>query len=138
MVVPSSRHTLQRCGWHVEIGYGLRDHDSGPKFLGLGVGESGQLPARDPGRKPEIVLDLRARTRLASWGTRLDDQRIESLGRGVDGRGKARRPGADDDDIAHVPLVDAIVEAETIGELAVARALQDHLARTDHHGQLGR
>src|SRR5262249_42588834 len=115
-----------------QLGGTLRDHDVGAELLGLGVRASGQLLARNPGRKSKIVLDSRARSCLPSGRTGLEDQRVESLRGRVDGSCQTSRAGADDDDIALVSLVDPPIEAETVGNLLIAGVLQHGLATADH------
>jgi hypothetical protein len=62
--------------------------------------------------------------------TGLDDQRIESFGSRVDGGRKTGRFGADDDDIAQVVPVDALVEAETVGNLRSAASARPRRSRS--------
>jgi len=60
----------------------------------------GQLAAGDPAREAEVVLDPRRRAGLPAQGDVLDDDHVEPFGCSVDGGGQARRPGADDQQIA--------------------------------------
>src|SRR5215471_1205043 len=98
----------------------------------LGVGASGQLSTRNPGWKSKVVLDSRARARLSSRRTRLDNQHIESLGGRVNAGRKARWSGADDDEIAPMGVIDPHIEAETVGDFLIAGILQHRLAAADH------
>src|SRR6266446_10468362 len=58
---------------------------------------------------------------------------LESLRGAIHGRGEARWPCAYDHQIAHLCLVYRLVEAETVGDLAIRRITQDGFAAADHH-----
>src|SRR5262249_57794325 len=57
-----------------ERGRVARDQNLGAELLGLRERASGELLAGDAGRKPEAVLDSRARPRLPSRGIGLDHE----------------------------------------------------------------
>ena len=63
----------------------------------LGDRPARQLRAGDPRREPEVVLDPPRRARLAAERGALDDERLEALGRAVDGGAEPGRTAADDD-----------------------------------------
>src|SRR5438309_3138205 len=60
----------------------------------LGHGAARELGAADPGGEAEVVLDPARRSGLAPERGALDDERVESFGRAVDGRRQSRRAGA--------------------------------------------
>ena len=95
----------------------FRDHDLGAEFLRLCVGAPRELLTGNAGRKAQIVLDFRARSGLSARRIRLQHEDIQSLRRTVHRSCEARRSGADDDDVAHMRLVDCVVEAEAVGDL---------------------
>ena len=90
-----------------------------------------------PVGKPEVVLDPRARSRLTAGGVRLDHEHVEPLRRPVDCRRQAGRAGADDHHVAHVRLIDGVVEAEALGDPAVARVAQHGIAAADEDRDVG-
>jgi hypothetical protein len=63
------------------------------------VRQSGELAAGDPLRETGVVLDARARARLAARGVALDHERPQALRRCVHGCRQPCRPGADDHDV---------------------------------------
>jgi hypothetical protein len=118
--VPSSKLTPKGQSLARQLRGAFRDHDVSTKLPGLGIGTFGQVPARNPHWKSKVVFDIRARARLASGRTALEDERIESFGSRVDRGRKASRSAANDDEVAQVIPVDAHVEAETVGDLLIA------------------
>ena len=129
---PSSIWTAYGCRSQVSCVAPFRDHDLGAEFLRPARTRApGQLLPGDAGGKAEIVLDPRARAGLSARRVRLQHQHIETLRRAVDGRGQARRSGADDDDIAHVRLIDRVVEAEAVGDLLIGRVPKHDVAAAD-------
>ena len=108
---PSSISMAYGLRSHVEPRGAFRDHDLRAELLRLRVRAAGELLARNAGRETEIVLDPRARAGLAARRVRLQDQHVQPFRRAVDRRREPRRPGADDDDVADVRLVDRVVEA---------------------------
>ena len=63
---------------------------------------------------------------------RFEHQNIESFGCGVHRSRQPRRTGADDHQIAHVRLIDRLVETKTLGDLRIPRVTQDGLATANH------
>src|ERR671935_1444853 len=59
----------------------------------------GELGAGEARRKAEVVLDPRARARLAARGEALDHERAEALRGGVDRRGEPGRATAEHHDV---------------------------------------
>jgi mRNA-degrading endonuclease toxin of MazEF toxin-antitoxin module len=80
------------------------DQELRPQAPRLAVGAVGQIDATDPIGKAGIVLDPRARARLAAGSMDLDDQRSQSLRGRVDRRPQTRRPGTQDDQVVVVVL----------------------------------
>ena len=65
-------------------------------------------------------------------------EHVEPFRRAVDGRRQAGRPGADDDDVAHVRRIDAGVEAEAARRsLRLLGIAQHGVAATDHDRHVG-
>ena len=95
-------------------------------------GAAGQLGARDPGREAEVVLDPPRRAGLAAERGAFDDQRLETLGRGVDRRPEARRTAADHDDVDLLASRELEPDTERAGELA-ARRVSQLGAAGEHH-----
>src|SRR5262249_38273836 len=56
--------------------------------------------SRNARRKPQIVLDPRARPRLPAGGARLEDQHVEPLRGRIHGGSEAGRAGADHHEVA--------------------------------------
>src|SRR5262245_58324765 len=81
----------------------IRRRGSRVELAGLGHRPARQLRARDPRRKPEIVLDPPRRAGLTSEGCALDDEGVEPFGRSVDGRAEARGAAADDKEVDLLP-----------------------------------
>src|SRR5258707_15559871 len=75
-------------------GGGAGGDEFGAELFGLLARPLGQLAARHPVRKPEVVLDPRALARLAAGRGAFDEHRAQTLGGAVDGGGPARGPPA--------------------------------------------
>ena len=106
------------------------------ELLRLRIRARGELLSGDPGRKAQIVFDLRARTGLSTRRVRLQDQHVEPFRCPVDGRRKARRSGADDDQISNVCGVDRFVEAKAPRNLLIAGVPQCGGATADQDGHV--
>src|SRR3954468_14100790 len=65
----------------------------------LGDGAARELVACDPRREAEVILDPSRRTRLPAEPSALDDERVQALGRSVDGGAETGGTGADHDQI---------------------------------------
>jgi RNA polymerase sigma-B factor len=76
-----------------EIATGSRSAEA----RGLHARPLGQLRARDAGREPEVVLDARRGAGLAAHGDRVEEHRVQPLGRRVDGGTESGGSGADHD-----------------------------------------
>src|SRR5215470_18231054 len=121
----------------IEARDAVRDHHLGTEFFGLRDGARGELLPGQASRKPKIVFYLRARRGLPAGKLGLDYERVETFRCGVHRSGKARRAGADDDQVADVTFIDARVESETLGELLRSRAAKHLAADTaDNNGNL--
>src|SRR5262245_14839711 len=116
----------------------VRNRDLCAELLGLVVGARHQREAGDPGRKTEVVLDSRGRTRLPAEGTALKHQYREALRGRVDRGRQARRAGADDRDVVAPRCVDALDHAEAAREVALTRIPQKAPVRADDDRQLAR
>ena len=96
---------LERPGRHVDAA-DLGRAQLGIEALGLGPHDAHELGAHDPVDEPGVVLDLGRQHQLAAGlvagrrGLALEDERLELGPRRVQGGGEARRPAADDDDLA--------------------------------------
>src|SRR6266550_4279964 len=115
----------------------LRDHQVRAEFQRLRVRARRQLLTRDPGGKPEVVLDPRARSGLSSRSTSFQHQHVEAFRCRVHSCGETRRSGSDDHRVVHLRLVYWLVETETISDIAIARIPQNDLAAADNYGDFG-
>ena len=88
-----------------------------------------ELGAADAGREAEIVLDPARRARLAAEPAALDDERVEPLGRSVDGRAETRRAAPDDHEVDLLARSELEPDAERPGHLAGRRIAQLRAAR---------
>ncbi len=105
----------------------------GPELPSLGVRCRGELVPRDAGGEPEIVLDLRARARLPAGRRGFHHEYVEPLGSAVDRGREAGRPGAHDDEVPGFRDVHRRVEAQTVGDLLIARIAEDLVPPADEH-----
>ncbi len=112
------------------------DHHLGAELLGLGVGAIRELLPGDAEREAQVVLDARARAGLPAGGAGVEHQHVEAFRGAVDRGGQAGGPGADDDDVAHVPDVDGDVETQTVGDALVVGVAQHGVTATDEHRHL--
>ena len=95
-----------------------------------------ELGAADPGREAEVVLDPARRARLAAEPAALDDERVEPLGRSVDGRAETRRAAADDHEVDLLARSELEPDAERPRHLAGRRIAQLRAAGQPHQRQL--
>src|SRR5438132_1846644 len=109
----------------------------GAEFLCLSVSARRQLIAPDTGGKTEVVLYSRAGPGLSSGRAGFEHHYVESFRCRIHGRRQSRRSGADDHSVVHLRLVDRVVEAETIRDIAIARIPQNDLAAADQYGDIG-
>ena len=100
-------------------------------------GPASEFGAGDSGGEAEIVFDLGARSGLSARRLRFDHQRLEPFGRRIDGGCEPGGAGADDEDIAHLGFIDAFVEAEALGDLAVRRVAKHGSPAANQHRQFG-
>ena len=128
----------ERRGIAVEADDGARQRQPGAELLRLHLRPAGERLARDAGRKAEVVLDLRAGPGLAAGRQALEDDRLQAFGRAVHRRGEPGRPGADDGEIEHLRVIEGFSQAELVGELRQRGVLQQPMAGSDHHRQVGR
>ena len=87
-----------------------------PELLCLDEGLSGEVGARDSGREPHLVLDPRAGRCLPPDADTVEEQRVQSFGRGTDSGSQARRSRPDHDEIAHAPRRVRVVQAQVGGQ----------------------
>ena len=116
-----------------ELCRSLCDDDLRPELLRLRVRAGRELLSGNSGRKAEIILDLRARSRLARLGSSPRPSRRQALRTRRRRLRPARGPGADDGDITNVRLVDGVVESETASNLAVGGIAQDDRPAANQH-----
>ncbi len=135
---PSSISIAYGLRSQLELGGALRDQHLGAELLRLGVGAPRQLLPGDARRKPEVVLDPRARPGLSARRVRFEHQHVQPFRRAVHRRREPGRSGADDDEVADVGLIDRVVEAEALGDLLVGRIAEHELAAADQHRHIGR
>ena len=81
---------------------GLGEHHVRAEDPGLLARPAGELVPADPVREAGVIADHRAVPGLAAGDGLLQHDRLQPLGRGVDGRGEAGRPGTDDDQVTLV------------------------------------
>ena len=74
---------------------------------------------------------------MSSWRVRFEHQHIQSFRSGVHRGGKSRWSCAHDDHVAHLRLVDRLVEAQAIGNLLVGRIPQHRFPAADQHRHVG-
>ena len=85
-------------------------HEAGPEALGLGAKLAHHLRPHDPLGIAGVVLDVGRVLQLAAPLEALEDERLEIGARGVERRGVAGRPTADDDhvlDLLYQPFLAA-------------------------------
>jgi hypothetical protein len=111
----------------------VRDQDLRAEFFCLIVGSCRELLPRDAGGESKVVLDSRARSRLAAGRARLDDEHVQSFRRAVHSCCQAGESAANDDDVAQLCLIDRIVEAEAVGDLVVCRIPENRGAAADEN-----
>jgi hypothetical protein len=92
----------------LQPGRGLGEHHVRAEDPGLLAGPAGELVPADPVREAGVIADHRAVAGLAAGNGLLQYDRLEPLGRGVDGGGQAGRSRPDD---GHVTLVDVAARA---------------------------
>src|SRR5262249_39309650 len=103
------------------------------EFLSLQECAARKVVACDARGESEVVLDARARARLAAWRRRLQDEEVQTL-RSPEGRGpQPAGTGADDDDVAHDVPAQA-VQAQALGDLFDRRLPQNLLAAANENG----
>ena len=102
-----------------------------PNFCACAMARAASSCPETPVGKAQIVLDLRARSRLPSGHRGLDHQNVQPFRGRVHRRRQTRRSGAHDDHIAHLRLIDGAVQSQAIRQLrestdcaAPLRALQ--------------
>jgi len=75
------------------------DRHFGPEFERLVEGAASERLTRDPGRKPQVILDARRGAGLPAHRTLVDDKDRQTFGRAIDGCREPGWPSADDRDI---------------------------------------
>ncbi len=114
-----------------------RARDAGAKSLRLDHCPLGEVAAGDPRRKPQVILDARTASCLASDYGHLDDQGAQSFRGAIDCRRETSWPRTDDEEVeaAFGKAVDG--QAEILRQPSWGRAAQDR-TRDDHDRQLAR
>ena len=127
-------------GLGAEAGDVRRHQEAGAEFPGLDYGALRQFGAGDPCREAQVVLDPGGGTGLAAGGDRLQCHRVQPVRGAVHGRGRTRRSGTHDDEVAHVLrcVRDRVRDREPddAGEFGVRRIAQHLLAVPDHDGSV--
>ena len=91
-----------------------------------------ELGAADAGGKAEVVLDAPRRPGLATEGSALDHQRVETFGGAVDRGGEACGAGADDQQVDLLARCELEADSERAQHLAGGRTMQLSSARQPH------
>ncbi len=94
----------------------------------------GEVGAREPGRKAEIVLDPRAHPGLAAERSPLDDDCPQTLGGSVDGGGEPCRTRSHDNHVVERELFGSL-QADPLGDLRWIRRDERLGAGDQHDGQ---
>ena len=90
----------------LEIGFMHRAvHEFGAELLGLLFHVFDQIGTVDAARKSGEILDFCREGELASGLMPDDDERLQVGSGSVDGGGVSGAPGAQNDDISHIPIV---------------------------------
>ena len=111
----------------VKLGAGLerdgavRSGHAGAELPRLAERADRQLRAADARREPEIVLDPPRRSRLAAESAALDNERVQSLRRAVDGGAEPGRAAADDEQVDRLHPLQGPPDAECPRHLAGGR-----------------
>ncbi len=100
-----------------------RREELGAQPLRLRHGSPRQLAAAHAGGEAKVVLDPRARARLAARRLPIEQERPQPFGRAVNRRGEAGRPGADDDQVVEI-VGDGQRAAELLGHLPNLRVAE--------------
>ena len=108
------------------------DVDLGTELARLDQRAVGELGAGDPGGKAEVILDLRRGRGAPSGRDRVEQDRLQALGGGVDGGRETGRAGADDQQVAVAGAVRERPQADHSAELGCCRIAQHLLATPDH------
>ena len=114
----------------------MGDHDLRTELFRLCDGAICQFLAGESSGKAKIVFNLRARTRLPTRRALFDDQHIEPFRSTVHRCGQPRRPGADDDKVSDLRIVDVTIESQALGELVQRRLSENLGVVADHHGNV--
>ncbi len=77
----------------------MQEQEARSERCRLLIGFLGEATAADALAEAEVIADQRAGPGLPPDATGVHDEDAYPLGRAVDGRGQARRPCADDDDV---------------------------------------
>ena len=113
----------------------VRGGQAGPELHSLRRRPAGQLDAADPGWKAEVVLDPPGRSRLSAERGLVDDERVEALGRAVDGGSEARRARAHHEQVDLLTRRQLAPDAERPRHLAGRGGVQLRAAGEPHDGQ---
>ena len=113
-----------------EVGRALHEGEPGAECPGLLVRALREVPAADSTGEPEEVPDQRAGGRLTADATLVDDERAETLRRGVDRGRQTRGSGTDDQQIElHLARFDRTARRQ--GKLRVGR-VDEELSIGEH------
>jgi len=115
------------------------DGTSAPNFSACVRARPDSACPEIPVGKAEVVLDARARSRLAAWRRALEDENVQPFRCAIHGGGESRRPGTDDDHVVHVigvevtlrPIVDASVSIDDSSDVTAVADKNRHLVDAD-------
>src|SRR5205823_11377506 len=113
-------------------------HEASREDPRLLIGALRELRAGDAAREPEVVAYQRAGGGLAANRLALDDERAQTLRRGIDRGGEPGRTRSDHDHVEVAVTVEARGHPVAAGELDVRRIDEHALVDRDHDGAVRR
>ena len=102
-----------------------------PELLRLNEGATGELLPGNPQRETEIVFDSGTRSGLPARRIPLENLDTQALRGSINRGGQPAGPGSDDDQIAHLSLIDFVVQPEAGGRFGIGRIAQGLVAAAD-------
>ena len=102
-----------------------------PNFSAWMKARLGELLSGNPQGEAEVVFDPGTRSGLPARRIPLENLDIQALRRAINRRCQSAGPGADDDQIAHLALIDLVVQPEAGSRFGVAGIAQGLCAAAD-------